>query len=86
MQFAVIVEKGPTSYGAHVPDLPGCVATADAEAEVLQLIPETIWKRRAVTVIQFPCPRHAWGTSPWPKRLRRRDRVGVRSRDQNQTS
>ena len=24
--YAVIIEKGPTSYGAYVPDLPGCVA------------------------------------------------------------
>ena len=42
MNYLVIVEKGPTSYGAHVPDLPGCVAAADSREEVLQLIREAI--------------------------------------------
>lgn len=40
--FAVIIEKGPTSYGAYVPDVDGCVAVADTEAEVTQLIREAI--------------------------------------------
>ncbi|MEI6452448.1 MAG: type II toxin-antitoxin system HicB family antitoxin, partial [Actinomycetes bacterium] len=26
MRYLVVVEKGSTSYGAYVPDLPGCVA------------------------------------------------------------
>lgn len=42
MQYLVIVEKGPTSYGAYVPDLPGCIATADSRGEVLRLIREAI--------------------------------------------
>lgn len=42
MQFAVIIEKGDTSYGAYVPDLPGCVAAAESEEEVLKLIKEAI--------------------------------------------
>jgi predicted RNase H-like HicB family nuclease len=42
MQYLVIVEKGPTSYGAYVPDLPGCVAAADSRDEVLTLIREAI--------------------------------------------
>ncbi len=29
MRYAVIYEKGPTSYGAYIPDLPGCVAVAE---------------------------------------------------------
>jgi len=29
MRYVVIVEEGETSFGAHVPDLPGCVAVAD---------------------------------------------------------
>jgi predicted RNase H-like HicB family nuclease len=36
------VEKGATSYGAYVPDLPGCVAAAETRGEVLQLIREAI--------------------------------------------
>ena len=42
MRYAVIVEEGETSFGAHVPDLPGCVAVADTKAEVLKLIQEAI--------------------------------------------
>ncbi len=42
MRYAVIVEKGEDSYGAYVPDLPGCVAAAETRAEVLKLIQEAI--------------------------------------------
>lgn len=42
MRYAIVIEKGPTSYGAYVPDLPGCVAAAETRAEVLQLIREAI--------------------------------------------
>ena len=42
MRYAIVVEKGPTSYGAYVPDLPGCVAAAATWEEVLQLIREAI--------------------------------------------
>ena len=42
MRYAIVVEKGPTSYGAYVPDLPGCVAAAETRDEVLQLIREAI--------------------------------------------
>ena len=40
MQYMVIIEKGPTSYGAHVPDLPGCIAVGQSHDEVLNLIRE----------------------------------------------
>ncbi len=42
MDYVVIVEKGETSYGAYVPDLPGCVAVGEARAELMQLIREAI--------------------------------------------
>ncbi|HEY5402735.1 MAG TPA: type II toxin-antitoxin system HicB family antitoxin [Pyrinomonadaceae bacterium] len=42
MRYAVIVEEGESSFGAHVPDLPGCVAVADTKEEVLKLIQEAI--------------------------------------------
>ena len=42
MRYAVIIEKGPTSYGATVPDLPGCVAVADSREEVERLILEAV--------------------------------------------
>jgi len=42
MRYAIVVEKGPASYGAYVPDLPGCVAAAESRDEVLRLIREAI--------------------------------------------
>lgn len=42
MRYLVVVEKGATSYGAYVPDLPGCVAAGDTKEEVLSLIREAI--------------------------------------------
>ena len=42
MRYLVVVEKGPTSYGAYVPDLPGCVAAAETKEEVLRMIREAI--------------------------------------------
>ena len=42
MRYAVIVEEGESSFGAHVPDLPGCVAVADTKEGVLKLIQEAI--------------------------------------------
>jgi len=41
-QYAVIYEQGPTSWGAWVPDLPGCVAVAESRGEVEGLIAEAI--------------------------------------------
>jgi predicted RNase H-like HicB family nuclease len=38
----VVVEQGSTSYGAYVPDLPGCVAVGETHAEVMLLIREAI--------------------------------------------
>jgi predicted RNase H-like HicB family nuclease len=42
VKYAVVFEKGPTSYGAYVPDLPGCVAVGDTLDEVERLIQEAI--------------------------------------------
>jgi len=42
MRYLVVVERGPSSYGAPVPDLPGCVAAGGTKKEVLQLIKEAI--------------------------------------------
>ena len=42
MRYAIVIEKGPTSYGAYVPDLPGCVAVGDTVAEVKQRLAEAI--------------------------------------------
>lgn len=42
MKYKVIIEKGPTSFGASVPDLPGCIAVGATREEVIQLINEAI--------------------------------------------
>ena len=42
MKYLVIVEEGESSYGAYVPDLPGCIAAADTREELVKLIQEAI--------------------------------------------
>ena len=42
MRYLVVVEEGPTSFGAYVPDLPGCIAAGESREEVLQLIGEAV--------------------------------------------
>jgi len=42
MRYMVVIEKGEKSYGAYVPDLPGCVAVGETEEEVKRLIQEAI--------------------------------------------
>ena len=42
MRYAVVIERGETSYGAYVPDLPGCVAVGETADEVERLIREAI--------------------------------------------
>ena len=42
MKYTVILEQGTSSFGAYVPDLPGCVAAAETREEALQLIAEAI--------------------------------------------
>ncbi len=41
-RYAILIEKGPTSCGAYVPDLPGCVAAAETQGEAVILIREAI--------------------------------------------
>ncbi|MBI5653373.1 MAG: type II toxin-antitoxin system HicB family antitoxin [Chloroflexi bacterium] len=40
--YLVILEKGNDSYGAYVPDLPGCIAVGETKTETLKLIREAI--------------------------------------------
>ena len=42
MRYMVVLEEGETSWGAYVPDLPGCVAVGESEDEVKRLIQEAI--------------------------------------------
>jgi len=42
MRYVVVIEEGPSGFGAHVPDLPGCVACGQTRDETMQLIKEAI--------------------------------------------
>jgi predicted RNase H-like HicB family nuclease len=38
----VVIERGKTSWGAHVPDLPGCIAVGKTRGEALRLVRKAI--------------------------------------------
>ncbi len=42
VECTVVIERGASGCSAYVPDLPGCVAAADTEEEVTELIREAI--------------------------------------------
>ena len=42
MKYTVVIEKTNSGYSAYVPDLPGCVAAADTQVEIRELISEAI--------------------------------------------
>jgi predicted RNase H-like HicB family nuclease len=42
MKYAVVIEKGPESFGAYAPDLPGCAVAGNSREEVVRLIQEAI--------------------------------------------
>ena len=42
MRYAIVIEHGENSYGAYVPDLPGCVAAASLREEIVKLIHEAM--------------------------------------------
>lgn len=42
MEYTVIIERGPSNYGAWVPDLPGCVSVGDTAEEAEANIREAV--------------------------------------------
>ena len=42
MEYTVVVERTSNNYAAYVPDLPGCVATANTREELLEETREAI--------------------------------------------
>jgi predicted RNase H-like HicB family nuclease len=42
MKYAVVIEKAGENFSAHLPDLPGCIATGDTAPEAEQQIREAI--------------------------------------------
>ena len=60
MKYTVVIEKGPTSFGATVPDLPGCFAVGETREDVERLIQEAIAEHVALLRaqgLQVPEPR-----------------------------
>lgn len=41
-RYTIVIEKGRKSFGAFVPDLPGCVAVASTRSAVMKLIREAV--------------------------------------------
>ncbi len=42
MRYMIVIEKSESGYGAHVPDLPGCIVVGESKEEVLQLAKEAV--------------------------------------------
>lgn len=42
MRFPIVIEESPTNYAAHMPDLPGYVATGASEEEAVLKISKAI--------------------------------------------
>jgi predicted RNase H-like HicB family nuclease len=42
MRYAVVIERGDKTFGAYVPDLPGCVAVGETAEEARDLIRDAI--------------------------------------------
>ena len=67
-RYLVVVEQGPTSYGAWVPDLPGCAAVAESADEARELIRDAIvmhlegLREQGLTIPQ-PLSEPAWAES-----------------------
>jgi predicted RNase H-like HicB family nuclease len=67
-RYLVVVERGATSYGAYVPDLPGCAAVGESADEVRQLIGDAIAMhvdelRRQGLPVPAPHSEPAWAES-----------------------
>jgi predicted RNase H-like HicB family nuclease len=41
-RYMVVIERGESSWGAHVTDLPGCIAVGETRDEVVRLVREAI--------------------------------------------
>ncbi|MBI4164977.1 MAG: type II toxin-antitoxin system HicB family antitoxin [Acidobacteria bacterium] len=42
MKYLVVIERCENSFGAYVPDLPGCAVVGESREEALQLIREAV--------------------------------------------
>ena len=62
--YALVIERGETSFGVYAPDLPGCVAVAETREEALRLMEEAIrlhLEGMREDGLPIPEPRHEVG-------------------------
>ena len=77
IRYMAVVERGETSWGAHVPDLPSCVAVGETREEVRQLIREAIelhidgLEREGLPVPVPSSEASSWRWEPPSRRARR---------------
>jgi len=70
MKYTVIFEKGPTSWGAYVPDLPGVITVGDSRDEVERLTQEAIkFHPAGMREKHLPIPSRQ-GSRDWSKSIR----------------
>jgi predicted RNase H-like HicB family nuclease len=56
-KYLVLLEKGPTSYGAYAPDVPGCGTSGDTPEEALTNIREALQLHlEAMSAVAEPLP------------------------------
>ena len=72
MTYLVVIEKGSSSFGAYMPDLPGCVAVGDTRDDATRLIElnrsstagrkleRELYRhakgRKLISMVRMPCP------------------------------
>lgn len=49
-RFLTIIEKGPETYGAYAPDIPGCGGVGDTPEEAIQSLKEALQLHLETTV------------------------------------
>jgi len=42
MKYLVVIERGANSFGAYIPDLPGCAVVGETREEAIKLIREAV--------------------------------------------
>lgn len=42
IRYMVVLESGETSWGAYVPDLPGCVVAGETREEAVEMIRDAV--------------------------------------------
>lgn len=62
MKYSIVIERGPRSYSAYAPDLPGCIAAAESREEVRKLIGEAVeiyLEEMRKDGLPLPVPQHS---------------------------